>query len=889
MGEVYRARDTRLDRTVAIKVLPEQFAADPERCERFERECRAAAALNHPNICDLYDVGEASNPGSSAKAVRFLVMEYLEGQTLAERLVRGSLQLSEVLRFAVELADALDHAHRRGLVHRDLKPGNVMITKAGAKLLDFGLSKLQPGANLIALSTVSPGGVQLTEVGEVLGTYPYIAPEQLTGRDADVRSDIFAFGAIVHEMATGRRAFEGTTAATVVGAVLHLDPPPISSIQPVAPPALDRIVTRCLAKDPDDRWQSARDLMLDLKWVAGSKTDASIAPASHHFNTRERWAWLASGLMFMLLVLGSAAGIVDVRRAPLDEPAQRLSLLPPLNVRPAGLAAGGGAAISPDGRRLAFVATGPDGRKVVWMRTLELIDAQPLPATEGAAYPFWSPDSQFIGFFAQGKLKRIAATGGQSQTIADALQPRGGTWSEEGVILFLANAGERWYRVAAAGGSATPMTIDSPNTESYWPFFLPDGRHFLFFGRPEKPGIYVASLDSTAAALVLAEHVGVAYAQPGYLLSLAGLARNSEDRTLVAIPFDATRLQITGPSSVVAEHVAYETLFARGAFSSSQNGKVVYQTEYAPATQLIWFDREGKQLAILGGSNGYRKPALSPDEKTVAVERPDPETEGTDIWLVETTRGVASRLTVDPAPDWSPVWSPDGSRVVFTSPRDSLPPNLYQQDSRGAGPGEFLLRGNRVVHPRDWSNDGRFLVYDALDPKTQWDIAILPMGPPTAGTNRKAVPFLQTDFNEHNGQFSPDGRLIAYVSDESGTLEVYVTPFPATGDRWRKRISSSGGVQPRWRHDGKELFYIAPDGTLMAVSVRTEGTFEADSARPLFKTRLAGLGSLITSPIATNYAVSANGRRFLMASMTEEIPPASVTVLSNWPAALRSH
>ena len=305
-----------------------------------------------------------------------------------------------------------------------------------------------------------------------------------------------------------------------------------------------------------------------------------------------------------------------------------------------------------------------------------------------------------------------------------------------------------------------------------------------------------------------------------------------------------------------------------------------------PTTQLIWFDREGKQLASLGGSNGYRKPALSPDERTVAVERPDPETEGTDIWLLETTRGIASRLTVDPAPDWSPVWSPDGSRVVFTSPRDSFPPNLYQQDSRGAGAGEFLLRGTRVVHPRDWSSDGRFLVYDALDPKTQWDIAILPMGPATAGTNREPVPFLQTDFNEYNGQFSPDGRLIAYVSDETGTLEVYVAPFPATGDRWRKRISSSGGGQPRWRRDGKELFFVAPDGTLMAVSVRIEGTFEAGSARPLFKTRLTGLGSLITSPIASNYAVSVNGQRFLMTSITEGTPPSSITVLLNWRAAL---
>jgi Tol biopolymer transport system component len=604
---------------------------------------------------------------------------------------------------------------------------------------------------------------------------------------------------------------------------------------------------------------------------------------------RHRMAWVASSLMFLLLVIGVAAAISYLRRAPSQEPVERLSLLPPLNVRPAGLSAGGGATISPDGRRLAFVARGPDGKKTLWVRALDRLDAQPLPATEDATYPFWSPDSQFIGFFAEGKLKKIAAAGGQSQTISDALQPRGGTWSEEGIIVFLANAGERWYRVAAAGGSAAAMTIDAPNTESYWPFFLPDGRHFLFFGRPEKPGIYVASLDSTTTTFLLGEHVGVAYAQPGYLLTLAGLARNSEDRTLVAMPFDATQLQITGPSSVVAEHVAYETLFARGAFSSSQNGRVIYQTEHVPETQLIWFDRQGRELGNLGGSNGYRKPSLSPDEKTVAVERPDPQTEGTDIWLLDTARGVGSRLTVDPAPDWSPVWSPDGRRVVYTSPRDSFPPNLYQQDSRGAGAGEFLLRGNRVVHPRDWSSDGRFLVYDALDPKTQWDILILPMEPATTGSNRTAVPFLQTDFNEYNGQFSADGRLMAYMSDETGTFEVYVAPFPAAGNWWRKRISNNGGGHPRWRRDGKELFYIAPDGTLMAVAVNAEDTFEASAPRTLFKTRIAGIDSLVRPLNLTNYAVTADGQRFLIASEAEGTPPSSITVLLNWPAALKPH
>ena len=872
MGEVYRARDTRLERTVAIKVLAEDFAADPDRRARFEREARAVAALSHSHICALHDVGESPGAGTG-EPLLFLVMEHIEGQTLAERLLSGALPAGDVVRYASELADALDHAHRRGLVHRDVKPSNIMLTRGGAKLLDFGLSKMNPSPDLIALSTLSPGGAPLTTAGALMGTYPYMSPEQLAGREADARSDIFATGAIVYEMATGRRAFEGSTAATVIGAVLHTHPPPVSSLQPLAPLSLDRIVSRCLAKDPDDRWQTARDLVLELKWIADAKDDGPAGRAVLVRSTiRERTAWMISGVLLLLL---AAIGISYLRRTPPDTSVQRLSLLPPAGINVADAAYGGGAAISPDGERVAFIGFGEDGKKLLWVRPLNRLDAEPMPASEGAEYPFWSPDSRSIGFFAQGKLKKVAAVGGAALTLCNALQPRGGAWNDQGIILFSANAGERWYRVDAGGGNATPVTIDRPNSENYWPVFLPDGRHFIYFGRPEKRGIYVASLDSQQATLLLGgeQYVGVAYAPPGFLLTLAGSSREAQDRALVARPFDASRLEITGEPVVLGEHVAYRTLMARAAFSVSQTGRVVYETDRTPATELQWFDRRGARLATLGGPLGYLRPALSPNEKTVAVERLDTQAESSDIWLLDTARGIPSRLTTDPASEWMPVWSPDGNQVVFTSPRGA-PPSLYLQDSRRAGAGDMLLQSNRVLHPGDWSKDGRFLVYAALDSKTQWDLWTLPMNA-AAGSRQQPEPFLRTDFNESNGQFSPDGHWMAYVSDESGRQDIYVESFPVSGNR--RKISANGGSQPRWRRDGQELFYVGPDGTLMAVSVTSSGTFEAAAPRPLFKTRITDTGTN-----GMNYAVTSDGQRFLVHTITDDTPTSSMTLLLNW-------
>ena len=877
MGEVYRARDTRLDRTVAIKILSPEFALDPDRRARFEREARVVAALNHPHICALLDVGET--PDSSTEgSLQFFVMEYLDGHTLAERLLRGPLPTAELIQCSIELADALDHAHRRGLVHRDLKPSNVMLTPSGAKLLDFGLSKAQSSEEALAYSTLSPGEVPLTTVGAVLGTYPYMSPEQLSGREVDARSDVFALGALVYEMATGRRAFHGTTAATVMGAVLHSDPPPVSTLQPLAPSGLDRVISRCLAKDPDNRWQTVRDLLLEFKWIAESKAEARVTETAPTQQKRPSWAArLTVGTLVTLLALVLAYGLTYLQRSPASESVQRLSLLPPPGINMAALDNGGGAVISPDGERVAFVGIDADGKKFLWVRRLELLDAQQLRASEGAEYPFWSPDSRSIAFFAQGKLKSIAADGGPSLILCDSgPQPRGGAWNDEGTIVFSTDAGEQWYRVDSAGGVATRLAIDRPNGENYWPSFLPDGRHFIYFGRPQKPGIYVASLESNEATPLLAgEYVGVAYAPPGYLLTLAGPSRSSTDRALVARPFDAARLQITGEPFVLAEHVAYQTLSSRAAFSVSGNGRAIYESQRVPATELRWFDRAGTYLATLADTPGYLRPSLSPDGRTVAAELQDTKTGATDIWLIETMRGVASRLSIDPASEWMPVWSPDGTHLTFVSPRGTAPA-LYQQDTRKAGVGELLLKTTRVLHSEDWSADGRFIAYALLDPKTQWDVWTLKMSTGT-GTPQpmEPKPFLQTEFNEFSSQFSPDGNWMAYVSDESGTLDVYVRAFPSSDNRWR--ISNNGGSQPRWRHDGKELFYVAHDGTLMAVEIAKGATFAASVPRPLFKTRITDTGIS-----GMSYSVAIDGQRFLIHTITDDRPTWTTTVLLNW-------
>ncbi len=867
MGEVYKARDTRLGRTVALKVLPERLSSDVELRQRFEREARTISQLSHPHICALYDVGHQ-------EGTDYLVMEYLEGQTLAERLAKGPLALDQVLRYGVEIADALGKAHQHGIVHRDLKPGNVMLTKSGVKLLDFGLARVfQPvssGSILTALPTETP----LTEKGTILGTVQYMAPEQLEGKEADSRTDIFALGAVLYEMATGRKAFSGATQASLISSIMTAEPQPISESQPLSPPALDRVVKTCLAKDPDDRWQTAHDVMLELKWIAEAGSQAGApAPMAASRKSRERLLWTALAVLALAALLPWV--IRDRKGTRADAAVTRFAVLPPENASFLGGAIDP-VTISPDGRRLALLATS-GGRRRIWIRALESLAAEPLAGTEGAAYPFWSPDSRSIGFFADGKLKKIKASGGPVQTLCDAPDGRGGAWSRDGVILFAPRQfAEPLYRVSSSGGVPVPATRLEPSRQESahrWPCFLPDGRHFLYLAsistRHLRNGIYVGSLDSKETTLLISADSNVAYSPSGHLLFV-------RDQTLMAQRFDAERLRLADEVVPVVEQMPQSLASSHSPFSVSENGVLAY---WAGDTkkELIWFDQAGRRLGSLGSASDNPGASFSPDEKRVALSRPDARSGASDIWVVEVSRGVTSRLTLDRFEDHFPIWSPDGTRIVFNSNRNG-PEDLYQKDSTGTGREELLYKSDVAhKHPLDWSSDGRFILYHTRQSRTGSDILALPLF-----GNREPIPFLSTEFEEGHAQFSPDGRHVAYASDESGVYEIYVQPFPGPGGKLQ--ISTQGGVQPRWRRDGEEIFYVAADGRMMAAPLSPQsGSLSVGNPRALFKTAI--LPDAVF-PAIFDYAVTADGQRFLIVTPTSETLVFPATVVLNWAAKL---
>ena len=863
MGEVYKARDTRLDRAVAIKVLPEKLAQNPEYRQRLEREARAVAALNHPHICTLHDIGQQDG-------IDFLVFEYLEGETLAARLAKGPIPFEESLRYMVQVADALDKAHRKELTHRDLKPGNIMLTKAGAKLLDFGLAKTaaRAPAGMTQLPTADAG---LTVSGAILGTLHYMSPEQLQGNPVDARSDIFSFGVVLYEMATGAKAFPGTNLASVIAAILTVEPKSISVLDPMSPPALDRAVKKCLAKDPDDRWQSAADLGSQLQWLS-----ESTVPSTPLAQRRDRKGavlpWLVAATLAALLL-----AVTLFRRAPEPAETTRFPVFPPEKASFAG-----SFSLSPDGRRLACRVTMPDGTLMFALRSMDSLAARPLPGTEEGTYSFWSPDSRFLAFFAGGKLKKIDVAGGPAQTLCDT-SGVGGAWTRDGVIIFGRPSGGL-QRVAAEGGVPAPVTsLDASRQENAHlaPRFLPDGRHFLYLVRStqrEQNGIYVGSLDAKPEAQprqrhvetdTQAEYVPDRRGGPGYLLFL-------REATLMAQPFDPAGLRLTGSAVPVAEQVGAVPYLAT--FSASTNGTLAYRSG-AFSTQLAWFDREGRPLGPVGPLGDHRDPALSPDQQRVAFSRHDAGT--ADIWLLELARGAASRFTFHPALDSSSVWSPDGRRIVFASQRDG-PGNLYVKLASGAGGEELLLKSAEQMWPVDWSSDGRFVLYVSVGPKSAEDLWVLPAaegGAGPEGAPRKPVPFAQTQFRERQGAFSPDGRWIAYISDESGRGEVYVqaSPGAASGASGKWQVSTTSGANPRWRPDGKELFYIA-GRKMMTVDVKTAGSsFERGVPRPLFDVR-----TVFTPAVGNHFAVSQDGRRFLINGPAEETAVTPITVVMNW-------
>jgi Tol biopolymer transport system component len=899
MGEVYKARDTRLERNVAIKVLPDEVAADPGFRQRFEREAKTISSLNHPHICTLYDLGNEDG-------VEFLVMELLEGETLTQRLTRGALPFPQVLRYGIEIAEALDRAHRQGITHRDLKPGNIMLTKAGAKLLDFGLAKLKAESPVqVSSSAATPSPDLLTASGTILGTLQYMAPEQLEAKSVDHRADVFAFGAIVYEMATGKKAFEGASQASLIGAILKDSPHAISSLQPLSPPAFDALIETCLAKDPDERWQSAGDVGRQLRLLQGGSSHPSmsmpapslVAPAAPR---AARKRMLATGIA-VALAAALVPALLYLMRAPAPALTQIRFEIPAPGYEPNGLA------VSPDGERIAYAAV-TDGVRRIWIRPLGAVAARELPGTENAQGVFWSPDGESLAFFAEGKLKRIAVAGGPATTISDPAPPvlLPGAWSRDGTILLptldsaVGTSRLSIGRISAAGGAVT--TVIQPESGELglaMPRSLPDGEHILYAGGSSgSASIYVDSL--TAPARVRLVPIGFedrptdlipnfAYAE-GFLLYPQG-------GTLVAQPFDAAAPALRGEARPIAENigefsVAAGTLVYREAAASPTDGGAPAQTR-----RLVWVDRAGQRLGEVGAPAAYRLPALSPDGRDVAVSASPISGSAADIWTIDIERGTTTRLTFDSATDDVSVWSPDGTRIVFNSGRGGVPgiaSGLYQRAANGTGSDERLYSGlpDEFLVPSDWSRDGRYLLFGRSRVGT-WqqraDLWLLEM----AG-ERTASALIESPFRKGPARFSPDGRWIAYGTNESNIEQIVVQPFPDVG-RGKWQVSTRGGRDARWRGDGRELYYIDPDGAIMVVDVQADGdAFEAGAPRLLFDTSV-----VLTGPGGVPdyfYDVTADGERFLInepqatgsdAAAAPGAPPTvALKVIVNWAAGL---
>ncbi len=881
MGEVYKARDTRLDRIVAIKVLPTHLADRSELRERFEREAKTIASLNHPHICVLYDIGRQDGTD-------YLVMEYLEGETLARRLLKGSLPIQQVLQYAIEIADALDKAHRKGVTHRDLKPGNIMLTKTGTKLLDFGLAKLKQEAAPanVSLSELPTAKDPLTAQGTILGTLQYMAPEQLEDKEVDARTDIFAFGAAVYEMATGQRAFEGKSQASVITAIMSSDPTPMSSLQPMTPPALDRVVKRCLAKEPDDRWQTARDLEVQLNWIAEGGSQAGLpAPALARRKGRERVAWgIAAASIIAALVLGAGQFLWTTNPAlPLQA-----DVLPPKDHSFFG-SYGSYFALSPDGKKIAFVASETlTGTRTLWVRSLDSMTAQPLAGTEGALGSFWSPDSKFIGFVTvtgQGRvLEKIDAGGGPVTTlVADAGAMLRGTWGANGIIVFSRGAPEGLSQVSSNGGPISVLTrLDTVHGEGQhrWTFFLPDGRHLLFevdIVDPSHGGMAyetrVLDLSTKKQTVLLRADSNAEYAD-GYLLYV-------QQSNLVAQRFDLSSLTLLGDPNPVAGQVLVSTN-AMGAFSASQRGLLAFQGGNGANSQLVWYTRDGKELGQVGNPGLYTMPSLSPDGTKAAVSLGQGNKR--DIWVYELARSVATRVTVDGLGDNYAVWSGDGTRVVYTGGERGA--GIYSKPASGLGSSELVEQvalgaptsmGAKAV-PNAISPDGKFLVYMNFANGATPRLWVHPFA--LTKPDAKDYPLLGTNFAEAHAQFSPDGHWLAYVSIESGRQEIYVVPFPSLSSKLQ--ISTAGGVQPRWRRDGKEIYYVAPDGKMMAVTVAITGnSLKPDPPKTLFQTRI-----VTTTSGYHQYDVTADGQKFLINSNVDR-DPEPITLYANWTAGLK--
>jgi Tol biopolymer transport system component len=856
MGEVYRARDTRLERTVAIKILPAQLSSDPVRKQRFEREAKTISSLNHPHICMLHDVG-------SQDGIDYLVMECVEGETLAKRLEKGSLPLEQLLKYGMQIADALDKAHRSGVVHRDLKPDNIMLTSTGAKLLDFGLARpTMPAASLATLTATAPQRSPLTQEGTIVGTFQYMSPEQVEGKELDARSDIFSLGAVLYEMLTGKRAFEGNSQLGVASAILEKEPTPINSVKPLTPVNLDHAIRRCLVKDLEDRWQTARDLAVELKWIGESGSQAAI-PAMRAA-AQKSVAWLPWALCG-LLVAGLVAGVVWWRSLRPIEHTTYFSAPFSFPVRDM--------AIAPNGHTVAVVGDRESGGKsALWLYEIGSREAKSVANTDGANFPFWSPDGRSLGFFAEGKLKRLDIAGGPVQTLCEAPSGRGGSWNSQGVILFTPSGrlGEVVNRIPASGGTPQQISmLDTSRSETShrWPMFLPDGKHYLFMAfnvskQADTDAIYVGSLDSNEKKFLTKATANPAYAAPGYLLFY-------RDKTLFAQHFDLSKFKLTGEASPILTDIQYVPRIGRAVFSVFNDSVLVAQSGAAVSlSRLEWFDRSGKEVGAVGEPDVYANVALVPNGKSVAVDKTDTGNQNADVWIYDLKGETAKRMTFDPAIDAMPVWSPDGTLVVFASSRKQTF-DLYLKTTDGAQE-ERAIEATPAEdkYPSAWSRDGKYILYTR---GTELWFLTFP--------ELRSQLFRKGPSAMKNGQFSPDGKWVAYACNESGKWEIYVTSFPDAHGKWQ--VSNGGGDQPRWRGDGKELFYLAADRKIVAVRVKEGANFDPGAPAALFQANPR-------EPMATSeqvvYDVTQDGQRFLINTYVKngEIQPMSIVL--NWDA-----
>jgi serine/threonine protein kinase/Tol biopolymer transport system component len=873
MGEVYRARDPRLGRDVAIKVLPAAFSADPDRLRRFEQEAHAAAALNHPNILVVYDV-------STRDGARYVVSELLEGETLRERIQHGRLDTDAAIHFGIQIADALDAVHHAGIVHGDLKPSNVIVTKAGVKLLDFGLARMsrhESAGCRFGIQGLPADTASISDEPNFIGSLPYMAPEQLDGRPIDARTDIFAFGVVLYEMLTGQRLFASHTVGSTIAAILSAEPRSIREAHPTIPAALERLVSTCLAADPDNRWESARDLKRALQWLAADFAGTQTARQSLHAPSRGllskiRPSRLAAGLLAIVTVGAVIVAETSARR-PMNPIAPiQLVIEPPAGTRFSPSASL--LSVSPDGRQIAFLALGADGINHIWIRPLESSEAREVPGTDYALGPFWSPDGRFLGFFASNTLKIVDVDGGPAQRICDALTDfPGGAWNRDGVILFSTGNKDRKgiYRVSVPKGPATAVRIVAEgDRDSRFsnPVFLPDGRHFVYRhvrSNPPASDLFVGSLDSSKDRPLLNVAADAIYTPPSYLVF------RRED-TLLAQPFDPATVALIGQPVPVAHDIGYNPYNGRTMFSVSAD-TLAYRSR--AARQLVWFDRSGRREGTVTTTGSAFGLALSPDGLRFAMTRPDPATGTTDVWVTDLRRGVSSRLTTSSGNSYAPIWAPDGQHLLFGSKRGDGQRQVLEMDVSGTRAASLIAEPGS---PRDWSRDGHMILY--ADAAKLFAVSASGVG---AGRPFE-LPFTAPGVAATGGAtFSPDGRWIAYSSNESGQDQVFVRSFP--GGQHYSQLSSAGGTEPRWRGDGQELYYLASDGHIVAVSISAHrDTLEIGPPRPLFSTHAAGLTLGILG--GQQYAVRPDGERFLVNEPVQEESTTPIIVVVNWRAAL---